>query len=87
MTNEEKAKEIAKKNSSSYGFGLNYDSSVECYDSAMEMAQFMIDKAVERYRKEVGSVNALFKCFLGEEYDGVIDIERSVDEFKKAMEK
>ena len=40
MTNEYKAKEIAREKSQSYGFGLNYDSSVECYESAMAMAEW-----------------------------------------------
>lgn len=38
MTNEEKATKIAIEKSQSYGFGLSYDSSFECYDSAMAMA-------------------------------------------------
>lgn len=36
MTNEEKAREIAKEKSQSYGFGLNCDSSLECYNSALK---------------------------------------------------
>ena len=40
MTNEEKAREIAREKSQSYGFGLNYDSSVECYESALAMAEW-----------------------------------------------
>lgn len=51
MRTEEKANEIAKKNSHNYGFGLNSDSSIECYQSAMEMAEWQrqqtIDMAVE----------------------------------------
>ena len=40
MTNEEKAREIAKEKSQSYGFGLNCDSSIECYESALKMAEW-----------------------------------------------
>ena len=51
MTNKERARQIAEKNAQSYGWGLNSDSSVECYESAMEMAEWkeqqMIYKVVE----------------------------------------
>ena len=39
-TNEEKAREIAKEYSRPYGFGLNNDSSVECYQSALQAMEW-----------------------------------------------
>lgn len=40
MTNEEKAKQIAEEYSCLYGFGLDRDSSIECYLSAMQAMQW-----------------------------------------------
>lgn len=50
MTNEEKAEEIAKEYSRNYGFGINYDSSIECYQSAMAMAEWKNETFVEYMR-------------------------------------
>jgi len=88
--NEKKAKQIAKKNSQSYGFGLGCDSSIECYESAMEMAtwkddqftellndqrQIMIEKACEWLSK-----NARLY------YSAYATTNKLIDDFKEAME-
>lgn len=39
-SNEQKAREIAEEHSIVYGFGCNIDSSIECYQSAMQAMQY-----------------------------------------------
>lgn len=54
ITNKEKAKEIAEIYSSCYGYGLNCDSSVDCYQSAMPMAKWKDEqsKVIINYLKQ-----------------------------------
>ena len=47
MTNEQKAREIAKEYSRPYGFGLNNDSSIECYQSALQAMQWKDKREIE----------------------------------------
>lgn len=86
MTNEDKAQEICEKN----GRYNPSCSSLECYLSALEMAawkeQQMIDKAVEWLKDQ--------SCYYhhwevnGDTYENeiVVDTEKMVEDFKKAME-
>ena len=77
-TNEEKAREIAIENSSLYEFGFNYDSSFECYNSAMEMAQFMIDKACKWLKDNIKNYYYLA--------NGVEYFDEMIEDIKEAME-
>lgn len=83
-TIEEKAKEFA---------GLNSDSKdiLACllrsltYKGYMAGAEWMLEKAVERYSSELDDfINLL--GFLKKKTAGLIDKEKSIEKFRKAME-
>ena len=56
MTNEEKARKIAKEYKRHYGFELNSDSSIECYQSAMEAMKWKDEQMKEALN------NILIEC-------------------------
>lgn len=65
MTNEEKAEEIARNNRQNYYAGANgwaggkdvtYSSEEECYDSAMEMAEWKDKQFVQEKEKLIDNV-------------------------------
>lgn len=45
----------------------------------------MVERAAEQYRFELGQLNGLLRK-LNAQYDGLIDIEKSVKNFKKSLE-
>ena len=49
--NEEKAKEIAKEYSRTYGFGFNSDSSIECYQSALQAMKWKDEQHKQEKQK------------------------------------
>lgn len=51
MTNVQKALEIAKKHCINFGFGINDDDSIQCYNSAMEMAEWKEKEVLSRLKE------------------------------------
>lgn len=83
MTNEEKALEIARKYSQIYGSGLGFDSSIECYASAIQMAKWKDKQAIEYLYKNIQS---LLKDYGISEASADIATQLFLANFKKAME-
>lgn len=87
MTNEQKARELGQKyQTPCHGIG---DCEFEAYKAAMEMAEWkdkkMIEKALQIYLKELIQFNNLL-VRLNPEYDKLIDVDKSYDDFKKKLE-
>lgn len=61
MTDEEKAREIAAQNARPYGFGLNNDSSIECYQSAMQAMKWKDEQFSKTINGLPQSVNDLIE--------------------------
>ena len=62
MTNKEKAIKIAEKNLRSHGFGYDSDSSIECYQSAIEAMKWKD----EQFKTKI---NDLFNMLEKENYN------------------
>lgn len=95
MTNEEKAREIIgggcnKQNCSECGGSLSVAEGCVEFRHLKEMAEWkekqMMEKACTIYQNELKQFAQLLKIVSGKNTSGLIDIEKSVDEFKKAME-
>lgn len=87
MTNEEKAIELVKQFQSCINNGVSIDAAVMA--CLMEMAEWkekqMIERACNLYRDELIQFNNLLS-HLNSDYDGLVDIEKSIKSFKKAIE-
>lgn len=96
MTNDEKASIISNGCSKIYK-GENGDyifSKPECYDAAISMADWkdsefskekkeLVDKACDKYRKDIIEIQNLLNRV--KKLKGLIDIDGSVDDFRKAI--
>ena len=93
MTNKEiNVKNIDKAEAAKRAKGYYGDYSTEAriaYSSFLDgcdwKEQQMIDKACKTYRDELLQFNSLLSK-LNSDYDGPVDVERSLKNFKKAME-
>lgn len=84
ISNEQKAIEIAKEYSRPYGFGLNNDSSIECYQSAIKAMEWK-DKEYKQERQQMieKTISFLQDFHLTHDYVDIMVIE---DEYRKLME-
>lgn len=94
MTDAEMANEIAGKNQQEY-FDTNtccfVSSYLECYNSAIQMAEWkqrqqqqMLEQACNLYLKDLIQLNNLL-AMLNPDYDKLIDVDKSYDDFKNKM--
>jgi hypothetical protein len=98
MTRKEEIKNKADIYADKHGFRVPYDGSNNFYDETdvkasiegfVEGAKYadktMIEKACKLYRDELLQFNSLLST-LNPDYDGLVDVEKSLKSFKKAME-
>ena len=83
MNNEEKAQEICEKNKR---FKVEC-SSLECYLSAMEMAEWKDQQFAEQKQQLIEKACEWLYDNIGGNIDSRISLDTFIDDFKKAMEK
>ena len=84
MTIEEKAKEFAGYNIS-FPDGATAAEMDSKYDGFKAGAEWMLEKATQRFTNEVSQFNTLL-CFIDKTSAGLINKEKTVEMFRKAME-
>lgn len=84
MTIEESAKEFAGYNISFPGVPTIAEMDSR-YDGFKAGAEWMLEKATQRFTNEVSEFNTLL-CFIDKTSAGLINKEKTVEMFRKAME-
>ena len=84
MTIEEKAREEYPYITPSDGYEC-HDYNEAAKDGFIEGAKWMLEKATQRFTNEVSQFNTLL-CFIDKTSAGLINKEKTVEMFRKAME-
>lgn len=85
MTIEEKAKDFAGYNLPSAQDIVTTAKMSGKYDGFKAGAEWMLEKATQRFTNEVSQFNTLL-CFIDKTSAGLINKEKTVEMFRKAME-
>lgn len=85
MTIEEKAKDFAGYNMPSAQDIVTMAKMSGKYDGFKAGAEWMLEKATQRFAKEVSEFDALL-CFIDKASAGLINKENTVEMFRKVME-